>query len=77
MEPEEQRRQPIHEPNDDHAERSGRHDGEPHQRDELEGVSELADGVGQVRATEVWLGEQVEATSAEYDLPHDDSKAAY
>jgi hypothetical protein len=58
VEPEEKRGQCVDEADDDDPERAGGDDGEPHQRDELERVSELTHGVGQVGATEVWLGKQ-------------------
>jgi hypothetical protein len=53
VEPEHERRHAVRETDGDHAERAARDEREPHERDVLEGVTELADRDGRVGAAEV------------------------
>jgi hypothetical protein len=53
VEREQERREPIREPNGDHAERAAGHDGDPHHGDELKRIAEAAHRVGEVGAPEV------------------------
>ena len=53
VQPEEERGHAVGEPNRDHAERPARDEREPHERDVLEGVAELADRDRRVRPPKV------------------------
>jgi hypothetical protein len=57
---EHERRDAVREPDCEHAERAGRHEREPHQRDVVERVAELADDDRRVRAPEVGALQKVE-----------------
>jgi hypothetical protein len=48
MERKQQGRKPVGKSDSDHPEAAAGHDGKPHDGDELERVSELADGIGEV-----------------------------
>jgi hypothetical protein len=53
VEPEDERGDAVCQPHSDDAERSACHEREPHHRDVLEGIAELARHDGHVRAPEV------------------------
>jgi hypothetical protein len=61
----------VREPDRDHAERAAGRQGEPHQRDVLEGVAELARGNREVHAAEIAPAQEAERPFRGFGRPRD------